>query len=698
MERNREEQCFYMEPNKEWLSCLVFWLNFWASTFWLALAVVPYANGSISAIIIMHLIFGAFFTWLVLSHANYYALQPRPAIFGSTGIVRCKRCRANINPYVKWNYNGMRWRCNLCGMLNDVPSCSFSMSALFTEWRLLKAFCKWLLYTWGLHVGYYFIFFFGVLSLQENNVATCVTLFIVGTGLACLVWRFIWLWMAKEVGVLRSENVGPVIEDVEEVVYEFPLTYTKEEFEAIPVPTLQIMISQAGLSGEDKHTAEDLRNVLFVAEQVNIISAPSSGAIVVANGYSAVNSEQSAGDGKLMVHGKSNPAYAPIDGESLDGEWVCTSSNFNEIGLKLEITGDTACEIYTDGDRCPMREVTKTGTKLSAKSKWGNQWDYVLKGPNTILATRWSGQTSTFTRVGHSEPWTQKKSIEFHKTTSNVKDWMWLGWKRPDLSSCWLRVSFWCKWAPGTDPTNMGGNAGVKIHGKVYSDWMRKLTPGEWTRVECMREGPHQPDDFGWILLIMDSHREAHFLFNNFRCEGFDKDPEVNEDLEPRETMVAWDDEHDRWCNSFPLQQFKVQQRPDLKLTPMAVEIELTGDDKYTRTRIVKPDHSAAETLLRQGDITYLVNHPHWGDRNAHGSNGSYKFQSRGSILDSYGYRGTWSFLDDVTLFLDWRPQFGTDTLRTGDNGRSYQTTAHDGRIWMWLEAPAERNDPLYDW
>ena len=78
------------------------------------------------------------------------------------------------------------------------------------------------------------------------------------------------------------------------MIYKFPLTYTKEEFEAIPVPTLQIMISQAGLSGEDKHTAEELRNVLFVAEQVNIVSAPSSGAIVVANGYSAVNSEQSA--------------------------------------------------------------------------------------------------------------------------------------------------------------------------------------------------------------------------------------------------------------------------------------------------------------------------------------------------------------------------------------------------------------------
>lgn len=46
--------------------------------------------------------------------------------FGSTGIVRCKRCRAYINPYVTWTDNGRRWRCNLCGMLNDVPSSYFS--------------------------------------------------------------------------------------------------------------------------------------------------------------------------------------------------------------------------------------------------------------------------------------------------------------------------------------------------------------------------------------------------------------------------------------------------------------------------------------------------------------------------------------------------------------------------------------------
>jgi protein transport protein SEC24 len=46
--------------------------------------------------------------------------------FGTTGIVRCKRCRSYINPFVSWVDNGRRWRCNICGMLNDVPTTYFS--------------------------------------------------------------------------------------------------------------------------------------------------------------------------------------------------------------------------------------------------------------------------------------------------------------------------------------------------------------------------------------------------------------------------------------------------------------------------------------------------------------------------------------------------------------------------------------------
>eukprot|EP01036_Dinobryon_divergens_P040254 gene40254-53196_t len=46
--------------------------------------------------------------------------------FGVTGIVRCKRCRTYINPFVSWVDNGRRWRCNICGMVNEVPTSYFS--------------------------------------------------------------------------------------------------------------------------------------------------------------------------------------------------------------------------------------------------------------------------------------------------------------------------------------------------------------------------------------------------------------------------------------------------------------------------------------------------------------------------------------------------------------------------------------------
>lgn len=37
-------------------------------------------------------------------------------------ISRCRRCRAYINPFIHFTENGRRWRCNFCGLLNDVPS------------------------------------------------------------------------------------------------------------------------------------------------------------------------------------------------------------------------------------------------------------------------------------------------------------------------------------------------------------------------------------------------------------------------------------------------------------------------------------------------------------------------------------------------------------------------------------------------
>lgn len=48
--------------------------------------------------------------------------SPVPIVnFGNCGVIRCKRCRTYMNPFVAWLDAGRRWRCNGCGLLNDVP-------------------------------------------------------------------------------------------------------------------------------------------------------------------------------------------------------------------------------------------------------------------------------------------------------------------------------------------------------------------------------------------------------------------------------------------------------------------------------------------------------------------------------------------------------------------------------------------------
>ncbi|GLJ20808.1 hypothetical protein SUGI_0379320 [Cryptomeria japonica] len=46
--------------------------------------------------------------------------------FGPSGIVRCRRCRTYINPYVTFTDSGRRWRCNVCTLLNEVAGDYFA--------------------------------------------------------------------------------------------------------------------------------------------------------------------------------------------------------------------------------------------------------------------------------------------------------------------------------------------------------------------------------------------------------------------------------------------------------------------------------------------------------------------------------------------------------------------------------------------
>ncbi|CUM65661.1 uncharacterized protein PRCAT00003309001 [Priceomyces carsonii] len=39
-----------------------------------------------------------------------------------TIISRCRRCRSYINPFITLTEQGRRWRCNICGLQNDIPS------------------------------------------------------------------------------------------------------------------------------------------------------------------------------------------------------------------------------------------------------------------------------------------------------------------------------------------------------------------------------------------------------------------------------------------------------------------------------------------------------------------------------------------------------------------------------------------------
>ncbi|KAF5727595.1 protein transport protein Sec-like [Tripterygium wilfordii] len=46
--------------------------------------------------------------------------------FASTGIIRCRRCRTYVNPYVTFAEAGRKWRCNICALHNDVPGDYFA--------------------------------------------------------------------------------------------------------------------------------------------------------------------------------------------------------------------------------------------------------------------------------------------------------------------------------------------------------------------------------------------------------------------------------------------------------------------------------------------------------------------------------------------------------------------------------------------
>lgn len=57
---------------------------------------------------------------VILLFQSFIIQEEVPVVnFVSTGIIRCRRCRTYVNPYVTFTDAGRKWRCNICSLLND---------------------------------------------------------------------------------------------------------------------------------------------------------------------------------------------------------------------------------------------------------------------------------------------------------------------------------------------------------------------------------------------------------------------------------------------------------------------------------------------------------------------------------------------------------------------------------------------------
>lgn len=58
---------------------------------------------------------------LTCSTCKIYVMQEEVPVvnFAPTGIIRCRRCRTYVNPYVTFTDSGRKWRCNICALLNE---------------------------------------------------------------------------------------------------------------------------------------------------------------------------------------------------------------------------------------------------------------------------------------------------------------------------------------------------------------------------------------------------------------------------------------------------------------------------------------------------------------------------------------------------------------------------------------------------
>lgn len=59
----------------------------------------------------------------LIVHPMAQTETPVPVVnMGAAGIVRCKRCRTYVNPFMQWTDGGRSFQCNVCSLLNTVPT------------------------------------------------------------------------------------------------------------------------------------------------------------------------------------------------------------------------------------------------------------------------------------------------------------------------------------------------------------------------------------------------------------------------------------------------------------------------------------------------------------------------------------------------------------------------------------------------
>lgn len=61
------------------------------------------------------------FSLVIRPYTSLQNATDPPKVTSDTIICRCRRCRSYINPFVTFNEQAHRWKCNFCGLNNDVP-------------------------------------------------------------------------------------------------------------------------------------------------------------------------------------------------------------------------------------------------------------------------------------------------------------------------------------------------------------------------------------------------------------------------------------------------------------------------------------------------------------------------------------------------------------------------------------------------